>query len=478
MTTRRKFIQGALSLCIAQVLLPRLSQAAALASSTLQPLPGLRRLENTHPQPGEFHAALSAHSGISAGVGNLHSDALYGYNQGILGPLIELEEGMKVTIPFTNHLASDSTVHWHGLPVPPEQDGGPEMPVAPGSTRQYQFTLPPDCTGTYWYHPHPLEGVVDQVSHGLAGPLIIRSKQDPLRHLPEQHWVISDISLNAEGKVPAHSIDEWIEGREGEYILINGTLMPQITLNGAVRIRVWNCCSARYLQLAIPGAQLIQVGSDGGLLSQPQPPADSLLLVPGQRAELLVQGADTHSTLTLLPYDRHKMHSPADEKPRPIAAVKLSAAQHIRLPETLRTIAPLHFDGTRHEVMLMEHMGKLMENHDGKPGRGFWLNGNSFDIDRMDLHSVAGQTDEWTFINATPMDHPMHIHGGQFQLIERTYGSDSDKNLPLAWHDTVNLRPGEMVKLLMHQKQPGMRMYHCHILEHEELGMMGNLMVN
>lgn len=478
MTTRRRFIQAALSMCIAQAWLPRLSQAAAWLAHAPQPLPTLRQLENTHQQPGEFHAELSAHSSLSATFGDLHSDDLYGYNQSVFGPLIELEEGMKVTLPFTNHLASDSTVHWHGLPVPSDQDGGPEMPVAPGTTHRYQFTLPADCAGTYWYHPHPLEGVVEQVSHGLAGPLIIRSKQDPLRHLPEQHWMIGDISLNADGKVPAHSIHEWLDGREGEHILINGALMPDITLSGAVRIRVWNCCSARYLQLAIPGAQLIQVGSDGGLLSQPQPAADSLLLVPGQRAELLVQGADTRSTLMLLPYDRKKMHTPAQDKPIPIARVTLSGAQQLTLPEKLRTIAPLHFNGTRHEVMLMEHMGKLMEQHNGKPGRGFWLNGQSFDIDRMDLHSVAGQTDEWTFINATPMDHPMHIHGGQFQLIERTWGSDSQKNLAPAWADTFNLRSGEMVKLLMHQKQPGMRMYHCHILEHEELGMMGNLMVN
>jgi len=471
--TRRCFLQGTLGLlasrCVfAEGLPPRPARP---------PLPALRTLANESRQAGHFRASLSAHSGIEATIGTLHSRDLYGYNGGALGPLIELEEGMQVTLPFTNHLTRDTTVHWHGLPVPSEQDGGPDMPVKPGETRTYEFRLPDDCAGTYWYHPHPLEGVVEQVSHGLAGPLIVRSAADPLRHLPEQHWVISDITLDEQGQVTPHEHHEWIDGREGRFVLINGALMPQITLEGTVRVRVWNCCSARYLKLAVPGARLTQVGSDGGLLARPLPEKESLLLAPGQRAELIVTGQDGDYSLALLPYDRHKMHGPAPTVATDIAAVRLRQSEKAALPPTLRTLVPAVCDGQKHEVMLMEHMGRLMENHSGRPGRGFWLNGQSFDLERMDLHAIAGQTDEWTFVNATPMDHPMHIHGGQFQIAEFLYGGVRSVPDVAGWYDTVNLRSGESVKVLMRQALPGMRMYHCHILEHEELGMMGNLMV-
>lgn len=473
MVTRRQFIQGSIGL---------LASSWAFGELKLPvqgtPLLALRKLTNTSAHPAEFVAALQAQSGLKGQIGHHACTDLYGYNGSMLGPLIELEEGMTVEIAFTNQLDQDTTVHWHGLPVPSDQDGGPEMPVKPQETHVYRYRLPEGCAGTYWYHPHPLQGVVEQVSHGLAGPLIVRSRQDPLRHLEELHWVISDISLSENGEVRPYQFEEWIDGREGDQVLINGQVMPQITLKGTVRIRVWNCCSARYLHLSIPGALIYQVGSDGGLFAQPAASQSAILLAPGQRAELIVEGQDGQYALVLLPYDRHKMHSPPPDKPLAIGRIDLADAQTIKLPAVLRDIPKLTHDGQVHEIMLMEHMGKLMENHSGRPGRGFWLNGESFDLDRMDLHSQAGKTDKWVFINATPMDHPMHIHGGQFQIVESRYGDLIKVPETAGWYDTVNLRSGESVTLLMHQAEPGMRMYHCHILEHEELGMMGNLMVN
>lgn len=473
MLTRRRLLQGMLGLLAC----PWMMSARAQTPGGRQPLPALRTLTNDSTQPGVFTASLRAQQGINATIGTLNSQDLYGYNDGPLGPLIELEEGMQVTLPFTNHLTRDTTVHWHGLPVPPDQDGGPEMPVKPGDSRTYTFTLPEGCAGTYWYHPHPLEGVVEQVSHGLAGPLIVRSRQDQLRHLPEQHWVISDISLRDDGTVAPHTFEEWIDGREGKQVLINGVHLPAITLNGTVRVRVWNCCSARYLNLAVPGASLIQVGSDGGLLARACAPSPNVMLAPGQRAELIVDGHDGNYSLVLLPWDRHKMHGDATTAPLFLADVSLKNSRAHALPTTLRTFTPAVFDGQQHEIMLMEHMGKLMESHNGRPGRGFWLNGQSFDVNRMDLHSKVGKTDKWTFTNATTMDHPMHIHGGQFRIAESLYRDVRSVPAIPGWYDTVNLRSGESVTVLMRQDWPGMRMYHCHILEHEELGMMGNLMV-
>lgn len=441
-------------------------------------LAALPVLKNESQVKGEFIGTLTAAEHQHQLTKTTPPTACWAYNNALPGPLIELEAGMKVRIRFVNNLKVASTVHWHGLPVPSAQDGGPDDPVAPGASKVYEFQLPAHISGSYWYHPHPLEGSAQQIAMGLAGPIIIRDPQEALGDLPESHWAISDLRLDSQGVIPPHTYGDWVDGREGELVLINGQYRPAITLDSAQRIRIWNMCSARYLNLSLPGCQLIQVGSDGGPIEKALPAQHDILLAPGERMEVLVSGESGTFALNLLPYNRHPMMSKPPQTAQAIAQVTFSkTAAPAALATPLRTIAPLPEGTNLLRAVMSEKMADIMKNKGGTPPRAFLINGKGFDLQRMDLHSATGKVDHWQIINATTMDHPFHIHGGQFQVIQRVWRGQKSAPPCLMWKDTVNLRPGETVHLLMLQDQPGMRMYHCHIIEHEELGMMGNLMV-
>lgn len=269
-------------------------------------LPALPKLANVSGTAGTFTGNLTAKP-ISVELAHGLMTEFWAYNGQIPGPAIEVFEGDTVDITFKNELPQPTTLHWHGLPVPPDQDGNPQDEVMPGATRTYRFTLPEDCAGTYWYHPHGHNTVAEQAFRGLAGAFIVKPKQDRLSHIPVQDWLLSDLKLDADGKIADNSMMDWMNGREGQFVLINGALRPQITLNGATRARIWNACSGRYLNLALNEANVYVIGTDGGLIEQPHR-VDALLLSPGERAEVLIVPTKTgQQSLQSLSYDRGKM---------------------------------------------------------------------------------------------------------------------------------------------------------------------------
>jgi len=194
-----------------------LAPADSLSSGA--PLATLRKLANESGQPGVFRATLVAKP-IQREVlpgkpttfwqyGAMHGDTAQGP---VVGPLIDVREGDTVEIRFVNRLPQPSTIHWHGLPVPPDQDGNPSDPIAPGATRVYRFTLPPGSAGTYWYHPHPHMMTAEQVFRGLAGPIVVRAAEDPLAAWPERHLFLSDLRLASDGFNSGErhdGLDEW-----------------------------------------------------------------------------------------------------------------------------------------------------------------------------------------------------------------------------------------------------------------------------
>ena len=123
----------------------------------------------------------------------------------------------------------------------------------------------------------------------------------------------------------------------------------------------------------------------------------------------------------------------------------------------------------------MMGMGMMMGG--GGSMMDFGFDGRAFDMDRVDQHVAAGAVEEWLITNPTPMDHPFHLHGTQFEIIRREWQGKRENAAYRALKDTVNLRPNETVWIRTRQNQPGLRMFHCHILEHENLGMMGMLEV-
>ncbi|MEI6001328.1 multicopper oxidase family protein [Paraburkholderia bengalensis] len=502
---------------------PAGQKAAALAPETAlpagAPLAALRKLANESSEPGVFRATLVAQPerrqlmpGHPTAMW-LYGDAPQGPTSSrtagplsgpLVGPLIDVREGDTVEIRFVNRLPQPSTIHWHGLPVPPDQDGNPTSPVAPGASHVYRFTLPPGSAGTYWYHPHPHMMSAEQVFRGLAGPIVVRAADDPLAAFPERHLFFSDLKLASDGSVAPNDMMDWMNGREGQFVLVNGARRPRIIVAQDERWRLWNGCNARYLRLSLGDTlTFTQVATDGGLLAAPRDGLTELLLAPGERAEIIVRaGAQpAAAVLTAAAYDRRKMTMtkggslPADPA-KPLADVRFepgASAAAPAVPATLRPIAPL-LSSSGHtietgsptpqksvvftEAMDMSAMHRPGASMSALPaGMRFMINDASFDPSRIALTSRRGEVEVWSIENRTDMDHPFHLHGTQFQVIARERGGASTAEPFLAWRDTVNVQPGEVVCIATVQRDAGERMFHCHILEHEDLGMMATLKV-
>ena len=401
---------------------------------------------------------------------------VYAYNGRVPGPTLELREGDRVVVHFRNALPRPTTVHWHGLHIPSDADGSPFHPVAPGASHDYVFTIRRGTAGTYWYHPHPHHDTGAQVARGLYGAIVVRAADDPLpASLAERVLVLSDNRFDADGAVdlpeagsPRARMDAE-NGREGDVLFVNGEVMPTLTIrSGEVqRWRVINASAARVYRLALAGHTLLQVGSDGGLFERPVK-VEEIILGVGERAELLVRATGapgSRSELRALPYDRYIPQTrPADwDVTRPLLALRYSSkppVAAVALPERLRPVPPL--DTTRvtatRVMTLTQHL----------------INGRSMDMARVDVSASLGATEIWEVENLVGMDHPFHLHGFQFQLLDRNGVPEPYRS----WKDVVNVPKHETARFIVrYDDYPGKWMFHCHILDHEDHGMMGVLEV-
>lgn len=450
--------------------------AVKLALKEGEPLRELPRLANQSTEPGRFRASLSAGPAKVRFAEGVDTPVL-AYNGTSPGALIEAFEGDRVEIDFENAIpGEETTVHWHGMPVPADQDGNPMDPVVSGARRLYAFDLPSDSAGPYWYHPHPHGRTAEQVYRGLAGVFLVKPKTDPVpAAYGDTVLFFTDLRLGADGSIPENSIVDLMNGRVGDHILVNGQKNPtlEIGLGGKRRFRLFNASNARFLRLSFGDAAMTMIGSDGGLLEAPVA-VDEVLLAPAERVELVV-AFDTSGTvqLTTLDYDRGWMGpGRPDDAGLPLLTVNVSETQAEPvppLPQKLRVIAALGEPAVRRRFVFTEKMGMGA----GGMEMGFFINDAAFDMNRIDVVAKVGDVEVWEIVNEADMDHPFHVHGTQFQVIESERDGKVTPAPHRAWKDTVNVARGETVRLLLKQEQAGLRMYHCHILEHEQLGMMG-----
>jgi FtsP/CotA-like multicopper oxidase with cupredoxin domain len=453
------------------------------------PLAAAASLGNSSGTADMFEATLRAGPAQLAFLTDRTTEAL-AYNGASPGPTIAVTEGDRVRIRFENRIPGQpSTVHWHGLPVPADQDGNPMDPVASGADRVYEFTLPDGCAGSYWYHPHPHLYTAEQVARGLAGAFIVRPKSDPLpAGLDDRVLMFTDLRIDAAGRMMGWTSDDIMNGRMGDHVLVNGRRNPVLAAAPGVtlRLRLFNATNARFLRLAFDGLPMTLVGTDGGLLGAPLAGLAELLLTPGERAEVVMQlpqTAGTQIALRMLPYDRGwMMGSMPALNQSAVLTLRTDGAPRapVALPATLRPIAPLPLPVAFKRLGLTETrgmMGGVGMMPGGMVGAQFLIDGRPFDMNRVDWTSPLGQVEQWEFVNRSSMDHPMHIHGAQFQVIETEGGGVRTPAAYLGWKDTVNVPQGDTVRLRVRFDTPGMRMVHCHILEHESQGMMGVLRV-
>src|SRR6266550_2687542 len=441
-----------------------------LASDTLVRPPVLANI-STSPHTVEVR--------LTAAVARLpmvpgHLTEVYAFNGQVPGPTLEVHEGDRVIVHYTNSLPEPSTVHWHGIHLPSDMDGSPMYPVAPGEKHDYIFTIHKGTAGTYRDHPHLHHRTGFQIAKGLYGAIIVRAADDPLpASLPEKLLILADNRFLADGSVDLpdpHTAEGLVDeenGREGNVMLVNGKVMPTITIrSGEVqRWRVINASAARVYRLAIPGLMFLHVGNDGGLFEKPVE-VKEIVLANSERVELLIRGIGppgSHTTLQTLPYDRYDTHTrPKDwTLARDLVTLQYSSEKPVtpvKLPATLRHIPVLDTaQATATRVIVMS--------------QGL-INGRVMDMNRSDVISKLGTTEIWQIENVVTMDHPFHLHGFQFQVLDRNGVPERYRS----WKDAVNVPKHESVRFIVRYEDfSGRWMFHCHILDHEDHGMMGIL---
>ena len=337
-----------------------------------QPLTDLVRLANTSTTPNEFAATLVAQRASKAMLPGTSTE-FWTYNSMVPGPLIDVFEGDTVRIRLENQLSQETTVHWHGSAGAASAGWQPDGPDRSGrELALYEFTLPVGSAGTYWYHPHPHEFTAEQVFRGMAGLLIVRSRTDPVpAAIEEKLLVISDLRLAADGTIPANTTMDWQNGREGNYVLVNGQYQPVLTINPgqSQRWRILNATNARYLRLALTGHTMTLIGTDGGLLRSPVPGLDEILLAPAERVEVIVTASlssQASAVLRTLPYNRGgmgMMGSSSATIPLLTLTYTSAATAAVALPSALNSIADLGVP-TKYQTT-----GVLIGHGDGRNGR-------------------------------------------------------------------------------------------------------------
>ncbi|CAM5770242.1 copper oxidase [Labrys miyagiensis] len=441
------------------------------------PLRELPRLENRSREPGRFEAELVAAPARTSFATGLETP-IFAYNGLSPGPVIEVFEGDSVSLAFRNELPDqESTIHWHGLPIPAEQDGNPMNPVMPGEDRTYAFDLRKGSAGSYWYHPHPHGRTAEQVYRGLAGAFLVKDRDDPIpAAYGDSLLVFTDLRLSADGTMPPNGMADVMNGRIGDHVLVNGQKNPvlDVPAGTARRFRLLNATNARFLRLSLAGAGITLIGSDGGLLEEPISGVKELFLAPAERLEIIARFDEPGTTsLRTQDYDRGWMGPNRPQEARlDLLTVRVSqerAPAQPPLPQMLRPIAEFGAPALNRRFVFTETMSMVS----GGMAMGFLINGAAFDMNRVDIVSKAGQVELWEIENQADMDHPFHLHGTQFQIVERESAGKVARPPYRALKDTVNVPRRETVRILVRQDLPGPRMYHCHILEHEDLGMMG-----
>jgi FtsP/CotA-like multicopper oxidase with cupredoxin domain len=393
----------------------------------------------------------------------------WGFNHTVPGPVIKAKKGDTVVVKVSNKLDEPTIIHWHGIRLLSGMDGTSDVqsPIPAGGEFEYRFEVPD--AGTFWYHSH--ENETEQMERGMYGALVVEDENDP-RVDAEKIFMIDDMKLSDDHAFRKGNIlQRWIErhdGRQGETTLINGKEKPKISMHaGQVeRWRFINASSARYFHLNLGGLPFRIMASDGGLLEQLQEVTE-LLIVPGERYDLVVGpfAEGEKFAIESLPYNRMTFLKPKREG---FATVEVGEVVQstAHLPERLRTIdslAPVEAAVTRKV--------RLSVDPSIKAGIDFRVNK---ELHASDKPVYVGDLQVWEIFNASLMDHPFHLHGFFFQVLEVDGKAPAYK----AWKDTINLAPRSRAKIAwIADNRPGRWMYHCHILEHHEAGMMAHFEV-
>jgi FtsP/CotA-like multicopper oxidase with cupredoxin domain len=398
--------------------------------------------------------------------------SLWTYNGQFPGPMLRARKGDRLVVHFKNSLAVPTSIHWHGVRVPNAMDGSEltQAAVGPGESFTYDFVLLD--AGTYWYHPHVDSSA--QVGFGLFGALVVDDPDEP--PMPDDVTLLfTDISLKPDGTLAPGNENGWFGdyfGREGDVALVNGKVLPTLKARAGVpqRWRVINASRARYWKFKVPRATTWRIGGDGGLLPRPLPIGE-VVLTPGERAELWVRPEEENTgPVPVLWQDSDRFHVQSQRKPEQFMQLETIDAPRAEPaasapPAALRTIEALDATGA---ITRSIRFGEKA----GPTGTAVLTINGLTSSESTPYMARVGDTELWEVENETQYDHPFHLHGFSFQVLEVGRSPWPVKE----WKDTVNLVPNQKVRFLVKwDDRPGMWMFHCHILDHVGLGMMAML---
>jgi len=453
---------------------------------------------------GVDHYELTARAGRTWFFAN-RATPTYGYNgMCYLGPTIRLTRGRPTSITVHNELPVDgplpapmmmnghlmqeadaptianaTSLHLHGLVASATADTAPSgccTAVPPGASAGTSVFTPDQSAATLWYHPHPHLDTGRQVYWGLAGLLLLDDPADGALNLPHAYGVddlpliVQDRRFKADRTFAFRTSKEDEEGVLGDHLLVNGVLAPHADVAATrVRLRLVNASNARAYLFALSDGRSFQlIATDGGLLPAPAT-VDQVLVPAGGRSEIVVDFSRDPSRSLYLVSRAFPAHVEADD-------FSLPNGSHFVLME-FRVGAPKASSPVPTGLALLpgpdESRAELTRRFDLERGSDGTINGKRFDRHRIDERVKSGAWEIWAVTNhAADVAHPFHVHGIQFRVLDRSTGPLPPNDQ--GWKDTVNIAPRETVRLLLHfDKQSGVYMYHCHNLEHEDMGMMG-----
>ncbi len=390
----------------------------------------------------------------------------WGFNGLVPGPTLEARAGDTLVVYLKNRLPEPTTIHWHGLRIPAPMDGTEmtQRVVQPGGAFEYRFVLPD--AGTYWYHPHANETV--QMERGLYGAIVVRGADDPVVDA-ERVIVLDDVSVDRRGQIARPGgVLERHNGRQGGFPVLNGQADVELSMPAGQieRWRIVNAGSARYVRLSIGGRPFRIIGTDGGLIERPIEATD-VVVAPGDRVDLAVGPFAEGEALGIdaLPHHRRLGQRRRTERFGVLRVGPLRPSRAV-IPDRLRTIEPL-VTGPVEPTRDVRLGGRLSLRR----GVDFLVNDHQH---HHDDPVKVGELQIWQVINETPMDHPFHLHGFFFQVLD----VDGVPPPVRSWEDTVNVPAKGRVRIAwLPDDRPGPWMYHCHILEHMAAGMMAHFKV-
>lgn len=370
------------------------------------------------------------------------------YNGTFPGPTLVAKPGDIINITLKNSTNMMTNLHTHGPHVPPTGNSdNPFIMVQPGDSFKYSFKIRKDQEpGTFWYHPHHHEFVAKQLSAGLAGAIIIEKESSPA-NTNDRVLLFADPRIGSTDAVMNTSMMDQMHGRSGDYLLINGQLKPNISGKKGVteKWRLINASPSQFLNISVDNAKLLVVGTDGGAVTGYE--VDTLRITPGQRYEVLVS-----------PKNSGKLNIRNDGS----VIGSLAAASGMVFTPTKVSIPTLKASVTKTLKIAQGGSGMM-------GGMKFTFNGETFDPNKVNMKAKLGTVEEWVITNTSHMAHPFHIHSWAFQVVDR-----GDGKADPGWKDTVEIPVGAIVRIRLNFADfGGKTVYHCHILDHEDTGMMG-----